>query len=248
MNITLSFERVTTSSSADIEETSSRCSWRNQCMNCSATRLPSSRAVSASCWIWPVTRFSWSSASSTGATTSGNDAFGASTAPELATGSLAAKAHYLFEAIGGLIARRTFVLESSPRPTIFLEWFVIAATIYAIRRREWATVLRVAVLMATVYGVDLLGMARGLKQEYFLITDPLVIIAGAILLARLPALQVHRFAWPIGAALIVVHIAISQAEPVKHVFRHDSEEVLCGMYHNAKRVERLPVCATLPKP
>jgi hypothetical protein len=106
----------------------------------------------------------------------------------------------------------------------------------------------VAVLMATVYGVDLLGMARGLKQEYFLITDPLVIIAGAILLARLPALQVHRFAWPIGAALIVVHIAISQAEPVKHVFRHDSEEVLCGMYHNAKRVERLPVCATLPKP
>ena len=175
-------------------------------------------------------------------------AFGASTAPELATGSLAAKAHYLFEAIGGLIARRTFVLESSPRPTIFLEWFVIAATIYAIRRREWATVLRVAVLMATVYGVDLLGMARGLKQEYFLITDPLVIIAGAILLARLPALQVHRFAWPIGAALIVVHIAISQAEPVKHVFRHDSEEVLCGMYHNAKRVERLTVCATLPEP
>ncbi len=40
--ITLSFERVTTSSSADIDETSSRCSCRNQCMNCSATRSPSS--------------------------------------------------------------------------------------------------------------------------------------------------------------------------------------------------------------
>ena len=46
----------------------------------------------------------------------------------------------------------------------------------------------------------------------------------------------------------VHYVAISQAEPIKHVFRHDSEEVLCGMYHNARRVERLPVCATLPKP
>ncbi|MGN6570720.1 MAG: hypothetical protein ACTHLO_04825 [Pseudolabrys sp.] len=174
--------------------------------------------------------------------------FGAGTAPELATGAFSAKLKYLVEALGGLIARRTFVLQSSSRPTIFLEWFVIAATIYAIRRREWPTVLKVCVLMATVWGVDLLGMARGLKQEYFLITDPLVIIAGALLLARLPALQTHRLAWPVGAALIVVHVAISQAEPVKHVFRHDSEEVLCGMYHNAKRVERLPVCATLPKP
>ena len=42
-------------------------------MNCSATRSPSSRAVSASCWICPVTRFSWSSASCTGATTSAKD-------------------------------------------------------------------------------------------------------------------------------------------------------------------------------
>ena len=174
--------------------------------------------------------------------------FGASTAPELAKGTLSAKLTYLLEALGGLIARRTFILQSSPRPTIFLEWFVIAATVYAMRRREWRTVLQVCALMATVYGVDLLGMARGLKQEYFLITDPLVILAGALLLDRVPALQTHRFAWAVGAALIVVHVAISQAEPIKHVFRHDSEEVLCGMYHNAKRVERLPVCATLPKP
>ena len=175
-------------------------------------------------------------------------AFGASTAPELATGSLAAKAHYLFEAIGGLIARRTFVLESSPRPTIFLEWFVIAATINAIRRREWATVLRVAVLMATVYGVDLLGMARGLKQEYFLITDPLVIIAGAILLARLPALQVAplRLAdWRRAHRRAHSHQS-GRADQARLPPRQRGS--LCGMYHNAKRVERLPVCATLPKP
>lgn len=174
--------------------------------------------------------------------------FGASTAPQLATGSLADKAMYLLDSLGGLVARRTFVLQSSPRPTIFLEWFVIAATVYALRRRQWRTVAQVAVLMATVYGVDMLGMARGLKQEYFLLTDPLVIVAGALLLARLPALQTHRWAYPVGAALIVVHVAISQAEPVKHIFRTDGPEVLCGLYHNARRVEHLPVCATLPKP
>lgn len=175
-------------------------------------------------------------------------AFGASTAPQLATGSLADKAMYVVDSLGGLIARRTFVLQSSPRPTIFLEWFVIAATIYAMRRRQWRTVLQVGVLMATVYGVDMLGMARGLKQEYFLLTDPLVIIAGALLLARVPSLQTHRWAYPVGAALIVVHVAISQAEPVKHIFRTDGPEVLCGLYHNARRVEHLPVCQTLPKP
>ena len=175
-------------------------------------------------------------------------AFGASTAPQLASGALSDKLMYVVDSLGGLIARRTFVLQSSPRPTIFLEWFVIAATIYALRRRQWRTVVQVAVLMATVYGVDMLGMARGLKQEYFLLTDPLVIIAGALLLARVPALQTHRWAYPVGAALIVVHVVISQAEPVKHIFRTDGPEVLCGLYHNARRVEHLPVCKTLPKP
>ena len=174
-------------------------------------------------------------------------AFGASTAPQLATGSFADKLMYLVEALGGLVARRTFVLASSPRPTIFLEWFVIAAAIYAWRRGERRVVLQVGALMATVYGVDLLGMARGLKQEYFLLTDPLVIVAGAWLMVRVPGLRTHRFAYPVGAALIAVHVVISQAEPVKHIFRTDGPEVLCGLYDKARHVEHLPVCATLPQ-
>jgi hypothetical protein len=64
-----------------------------------------------------------------------------------------------------LAARRTFVLHSSPRPTIFLEWSVIAA-----------------------------------------------------------------------------HVAVSQAEPVKHVFKKEGPEVLCGLYHHAKRVEPFSFC------
>ena len=164
--------------------------------------------------------------------------------PQLSTGSLLSVQHieYLFEAIAGVIARRTFVLASSPRPTIFLEWFVIAGTVIAIRRREWRLVLQVAVLMLTDWGIDTLGMARGLKQEYFLLTDPLAIIAAALLISKLTDLQRHRWAYPLGAALIVTHILVSQAEPVKHAFKSEGPEALCTMYIKAERVERLPVC------
>jgi hypothetical protein len=165
--------------------------------------------------------------------------------PQLAPGNsfiTAARLKFLAEAVAGVIARRTFVLASSPRPTIFLEWFVIAATVIAIRRREWRLVLQVAALTLTDWGVDTLGMARGLKQEYFILTDPLAIIAAALLIAKLTDLQRHRWTYPIGAALICVHVAFSQAEPVKHIFRTDGPEVWCGLYHNAKRVEHYPYC------
>ncbi len=121
--------------------------------------------------------------------------------PQLAKGGSflnADRLKFLFEAIAGIVARRTFVLSPSPRPTIFLEWFVIAATLIAIRRREWRLVLQVAALMVTDWGVDTLGMARGLKQEYFLLTDPLAIIAAALLVAKLTDLQRHRWTYPLG--------------------------------------------------
>jgi hypothetical protein len=170
-------------------------------------------------------------------------AWASSSEPQLASGA-AARLKFLFEAFAGVVARRTFVLSSSPRPTIFLEWFVIAATVIAIRRREWRLVLRVGALMFSDWGIDTLSMARGLKQEYFLLTDPLAIIAAALLIAKLTDLQRHRWTYPIGATLIVAHILVSQAEPVKHIFRTDGPEVLCGLYGNAKRVEHLPVCKT----
>jgi hypothetical protein len=163
-------------------------------------------------------------------------------------GMSAAHLQFLLEAMAGVIARRIFVLASSPRPTIFLEWFVIAATVIAIRRREWPLVLQVAALMLTDWGVDTLGMSRGLKQEYFLLTDPLAIIAAALLITRLTDLQRHRWTYPLGMALIGAHIVVSQAEPVKHIFKSEGPEVLCGLYGDAKRVQRLPVCKAQAPP
>ncbi|HEY0223708.1 MAG TPA: hypothetical protein VGC38_04260 [Pseudolabrys sp.] len=160
----------------------------------------------------------------------------------LAGGSIAQHLAMLSQWAGGVIMRRSFILESSPRPTIFLEWFVIAATVIAIRRRKWRLVLQVAALMLTDWGIDTLGMARGLKQEYFILTDPLAIIAAALLIAKLTDLQRNRLTYPLGVALVAAHILVSQAEPVKHIFKTDGNDVLCGLYHNAQKVERLPVC------
>ena len=162
--------------------------------------------------------------------------------PGLAKHSLGYDIRFLFEAVGHVVLRRTFFLESSPRPAMFLEWFIIGAMVIAIRRREWRLVLQVAVLMLVDWGVDTLAMIRGLKQEYFLLTDPLAIIAAALLIAKLTDLKRHRWTYPIGVVLIGVHLVVSQAEPVKHAFKTGGPDVLCGLYHNAKWVERLPVC------
>ena len=96
--------------------------------------------------------------------------------------------------------------------------------------------------MLTDWGVDTLGMARGLKQEYFILTDPLVIVAAALLVAKLTDLQRHRWTYPLGTALIVAHILVSQAEPVKHIFRTDGPEVLCGLQGYVKRLQLQPFC------
>lgn len=109
-------------------------------------------------------------------------------------------------------------------------------------------VVQVAALMLTDWAIDTLGMGRGLKQEYFIITDPLAIIAAALLIAKLTDLQRHRWTYSIGVALIIAHIVVSQAEPVKHVFKSEGPEVWCGLYGYAPRVERYPFCPPEPKP
>lgn len=174
-------------------------------------------------------------------------AWGSSSDPRLVSGGPllnAARVQFFLQAIGGLVERRTFFLQSSARPTIFLEWFVIAATVIAIQRRQWNLVLAVTALMVTDWGVDLLGMARGLEGAYFIFTDPLAIVAAGLLLARLKDLQDNRWTYPLGVALIVATVVVGQAEPVKHVFSRVGRNVLCDQQGRFPRFGRLPFCPT----
>jgi len=151
----------------------------------------------------------------------------------------------LFDSIKGLLIHHTFFLQTSPRPEIFLEWVIIAGIAIAFRRREYKVALQASFLICAVFAVDTLQAARALKQDYFNYTDPLIIIAGALLLAKLTDLQNHRWTYPIGATLIALHVAFSQAEPIKHAFLlRAGPESKCDVLNGLRGMERFPFCKT----
>ena len=117
-----------------------------------------------------------------------------------------------------MAARYSFVLHSSPRPTVFLTWLIVPGIVYAWMRGEKQAAIQALLLLAAAIGIDALGIRRGLKSEYFILTDPLIILAGALLLDRLSDLRFHRWAYPIALVLFALHIVISQAEPIKYAF------------------------------
>src|SRR5262249_7139146 len=118
----------------------------------------------------------------------------------------------LLEGLASVLARYTFVLHFSARPTVFLIWLILPGIVYAWRRGERLTALQAAILMAAAIGIDTLGVRRGLKIEYFIFTDPLIILSGAMLLDQFSDLHLHRWAFPIAATLFGLHIVVGQAD------------------------------------
>jgi hypothetical protein len=144
---------------------------------------------------------------------------------------------------GVVLATRTFLLDTSDRPGIFLEWLVFAAAIVTWRAGKALLVLQVATLVGVGWAMDAIYAARGLAQQYFTLTDPLIIIAAAWLVARAPALQTHRWTYPIGTALILVHLMLSQLEPIKHTFQAGTPLIFCDKSPNLpQRIESFSFC------
>ncbi|HEU0083979.1 MAG TPA: hypothetical protein VFQ87_14025 [Bradyrhizobium sp.] len=139
----------------------------------------------------------------------------------------------LVEGTASVLARYTFVLHSSPRPTVFLTWLIVPGIVVAWRRGERQTAIQASALLLAAIGIDALGVRRGLKSEYFVFTDPLIIVAGAILLDRMRDLRFHRWAWPVAATLVGLHLVIGQAEPVKYALKRAGPEPVCdwNRYH-----------------
>jgi hypothetical protein len=148
----------------------------------------------------------------------------------------------LLKGLGEVLARYTFVLHSSPRPTVFLIWLIVPGIVCAWRRGERQAALQAAILMLAALVIDTLGVRRGLKAEYFIFSDPLIIIAGAILLDHLRDLRFHKWAYPIAATLLGLHIAFSQAEPVKYAFKRAGPESICQWNGYYMPLMPLPWC------
>jgi hypothetical protein len=148
----------------------------------------------------------------------------------------------LLDGLASVVARYTFVLHSSPRPTVFLTWLILPGIIYAWRRGERLAALQALVLMLAAIGIDTLGVRRGLKIEYFIFTDPLIILAGAVLLEALPDIRLHKWTFPIAATLIGLHVVVGQAEPIKYAFKRSGHESICEWHRYYMPLMPVPWC------
>jgi hypothetical protein len=166
----------------------------------------------------------------------------ASTSQAANGSSLAAVLWLLVEGVGSVLARYTFVLHSSPRPTLFLTWLIFPGIVYAWRQGNRQLALQSLFLMGAAIGIDAITVRRGLKIEYSVFTDPLIILAGALLLDSMRSLRFHKWAYPVAAILIGLHIAVGQAEPIKYAFKRTGPDSICEWRPYYMPLLQLPWC------
>ena len=152
----------------------------------------------------------------------------------------------LLDGVGSVLARYTFVLHPSPRPTVFLTWLIVAGIISAWRRGETLAATQALVFLLAAIGIDALGVRRGLKSEYFIFTDPLIILAGAILLDSLSDLRFRKWTYPVAMVLFGLHIAVGQAEPIKYALKRSGPESICEWNQYYLPLLPLPWCSLPP--
>jgi len=150
----------------------------------------------------------------------------------------------LFDGVASVLSRYSFVLHSSPRPTVFLTWLIAPGVVYAWRRGEKLAAIQALALLLAAIGIDALGVRRGLKSEYFIFTDPLIILSGAILLDTLSDLRLRKWTYAIAMDLFGLHIAVGQAEPIKYAFMRRGPEPICEWNQHYMPLLPLPWCSS----
>jgi hypothetical protein len=148
----------------------------------------------------------------------------------------------LLDGVGSVLARYTFLLHPSPRPTAFLTWLIVPGIVYAWSRGEKLAAVQALMLLLVAIGIDTLTLRRGLKTESFIFTAPLIILACAILLVSFRDLGFHKWAYPVAALMFVLHMAVGQADPVKHAFKRSGPESICEWNQSYLPLLPLPWC------
>jgi hypothetical protein len=145
-----------------------------------------------------------------------------------------------------VLQRYSFFLYTSARPTVFLIWLIWPGIFHAWLTGKKQVALQATLLMLVATFIDTLGVQRGLKSEYFILTDPLMILAGAVLLQSLDRQPRGGLAVATAAALFCAHILVSQAEPVKHVMKQSGPNYICDWNQVYEPKLPMPWCAEPP--
>jgi len=159
--------------------------------------------------------------------------------PQMLTGAFA---WALAKGVVQSLALHSFVFSTSARPTLLLEWFAIIGAIVLWRRGERRLPVQVALLIVTAWALDAVFSLRSLQTPYFAYTDPLLILAAALVLAYLPELQARRWAQHAAIALLVVTVVWAHLEPVKAVLRHNRPQEACVWLPAHVTLIRFPFC------
>jgi len=112
--------------------------------------------------------------------------------------------------------------------------------------RPLLAALQSLVLMLAAIGIDTLAVRRELKAEYCIFTDPLIVLAGAILIDAMSDLRFRRWTYGIGTTLLVLHVVVGQAEPFKDRFKRSGPESICAWSPHYMPLLRLPWCPEEP--
>ena len=80
----------------------------------------------------------------------------------------------------------------------------------------------------------------------FILTDPLIVLAGAVLLDALRDLRFRKWTYAAGIVLFGLHIAVGQAEPVKYAFMRRGPESVCEWNWHYMPLLPLPWCSVPP--
>jgi hypothetical protein len=160
---------------------------------------------------------------------------------EILSGALATA---LIRGLGYSLANHSFVFWPSHRPTLLLEWLAIAGLIVAWRRGDRLLPAQVSVLILAVWGLDAVFWLRGLKNAYFAYTDPLLIIAAALVAARFSEIQHARWTRTAAISFFAFYVGWAHADPIRMTLTHKNpQEDDCYWFpHYLSRVGPFPFC------
>jgi hypothetical protein len=133
----------------------------------------------------------------------------------------------LAKGVAQALAMHSFVFSTSARPTLLVEWFAIVGAVVLWRRGDRRLPLQVGLLILVAWGLDAVFSLRSLQTPYFAYTDPLLILAAVLVLARLPDLQMRRWAQHAAIGLLVVCVVWAHLEPMNAVLRHNKPQEVC---------------------
>lgn len=133
------------------------------------------------------------------------------------------------------------------RPTVLLEWFAIGGAVVMMRRGDRSLVYRVGILLAVAWAIEIVFSLRYLNNNYFPYTDPLFIIAAALVAVEFPDLWAASRAQTNLAIAVVVYCVLGSVGPIGLAFDRRGPEGACAWLPSyLKRVEPFPFCQAAP--